>query len=109
MEECGPDCTVFKTKFSSLILKELGKETVISSFNKAANKKNVCDISSNEVQITKSCLKYFGPNIRNFLSSQTIVADLKGPNEKYKMRYGRCTGLLFRVATQHNTSCSDNQ
>ena len=25
------------------------------------------------------------------------------------MYYGRCTGLLFRAATQHNTSCSDNK
>ena len=28
---------------------------------------------------------------------------------KYKLHYGRCTGLLFRAATQHNISCSDNK
>ena len=44
-----------------------------------------------------------------FLISQNISADLKGPKVKYKLHYGRCTGPLFRDATRHTTSCSDNK
>ena len=73
----------------------------------AANK--MTDTNPNKVQITKPCLEYMGLNIQNFLISQNISTDLKGPKEKYKLHYGRCTGLLFRAATQHNTSCSDNK
>ena len=36
-------------------------------------------------------------------------ADLKGPNVNYKLHKGRCTGPLFRDATRHNASCSDNK
>ena len=38
-----------------------------------------------------------------------MSADLKGPKVKYKLHHGRCTGPLFRNATRHNTSCSDNK
>ena len=48
-------------------------------------------------------------NLWYFLISQNISADLKGPKVKYKLHYGRCTGPLFRDATRHNTSCSDNK
>ena len=49
----------------------------------------------------KTCLEYMGLNIYKFLISQNISADLQGSKEKYKPHYGRCTGLLFRAATQH--------
>ena len=61
------------------------------------------------VKILKTCLEYMGLDIYKFLISQNIFADLKGPKEKYKVHYGRCTGPLFRSATQHNASCSDNK
>ena len=83
------------------------KDTVISSFNKTAYKKT--DINQNVVQILKTFLEYMGLNIYKFLISQNIFADLKGPKEKYKLHYGRCTGPLLRAATQHNASCSDNK
>ena len=35
----------------------------------------------------------------SFLSSLNIITDLKGPNVKYKLHYGWCTGRLFKVAT----------
>ena len=73
----------------------------------AANK--MTDTNPNKVQITKPCFEYTGLNIQNVLISQNISTDLKGPKEKYKLHYGRCTGLLFRAATQHNASCSDNK
>ena len=63
----GPDCTVSNTKFSSVTLKNWTgnesqrKDTVISNFNKAADKKT--DIYPNRVQITKTCLEYMGLNI----------------------------------------------
>ena len=57
----------------------------------------------------KTCLEYIGLNIYKFLISQNISTDLQGPKEKYKLHYVRCTGLLFRAATQHNASCSDNK
>ena len=44
-----------------------------------------------------------GLNILKFLISQNISADLKGPKEKYKLHYGRCTGLLFRAALIEET------
>ena len=104
-----PDCTVSNTKFSSVTLNELAIEAVIITFNKAVNEKTA--INPNRVQIRKHCLENMGLNILNFLTSLNISADLKGPKEKkiYKLHYGRCTGLLFRAATQHNTSCSDNK
>ena len=37
------------------------KDTVISNFNKAADK--TTDINPNRVQITKTCLEYMGLNI----------------------------------------------
>ena len=40
-------------------------------------------------------------NIKYFLISQNISADRKGPEVKYKLHYGRCTGPLFRAATRH--------
>ena len=43
------------------------------------------------VKITKHCLENMGLNIQNFLISQNIFVDLKGPNENYKLHYGRCT------------------
>ena len=39
-EEYRPGCTVSNTKFSSVTLSELAMDSVISSFNKAVNKKN---------------------------------------------------------------------
>ena len=62
----GSDCTVSNTKFSSVTLNGLAmkakkKDTVISNFNKAADKKT--DINPNRVQITKTCLEYMGLNI----------------------------------------------
>ena len=60
-------------------------------------------INPNLVQILKTCLEYMGPNILKFLISQNIFADLKGPKEKYKLHFGRCTVPLFRAATQHNS------
>ena len=54
-----------------------GKDTVISSFNKAANKKT--DINQNRVHISKTCLEYMGLYKKQFLISQSISADLKGP------------------------------
>ena len=53
------DCTVLNTKFSSVTLsgnESQRKGMVISSFNKAANRK--ADIDPNGVQITKTCLEY---------------------------------------------------
>ena len=44
-------------------------------------------------------------NMYIFLISQNISADLKGPKQKYKLHYGRCTGLLFRAATQLHKMC----
>ena len=70
------------------------KDTVISSFNKTAYKKTY--INPNVVQILITCLEYMGLNIYKFLISQDIFADLKGPKEKYKLHYVRCTGPLFR-------------
>ena len=58
------------------------KDTKISRFNKAANKKT--DIIQIGSKITKTCLEYMGLNIKFFLISQNISADLKGPKEKYK-------------------------
>ena len=48
-------------------------------------------------------------NLKYFLISQNIFADLKGTKVIYKLHYGRCTGPLLRAATRHNTSCSDNK
>ena len=112
-EEYGAHCTVSNTKFSSVTLNKLAMKarerisTVISCFNKTAYKKT--DINRNVVQILKTCLEYLDLNIYKFLISQNIFADLKGPKEKYKLHYGRCTGPIFRAATQHNASCSDNK
>ena len=52
------------------------------------------DINPNGGQIMKTCLEYMGLNIYKFLISQNISANLQGPKEKYKLYYGRCTGLL---------------
>ena len=47
--------------------------------------------------------------MNKFLISQNISPDLQGPKEKYKLPFERCTGLLFRAATQYNASCSENK
>ena len=91
-------------KFFSVIMNEMAMKPK-GSLAKAVNLKT--DIDPNGVRIVKTCLEYMGLNIY-FLISQNISADLKGPKDKYKLHYGRCTWLLFRAATQHNTSCSDN-
>ena len=52
------------------------------------------DIIPNGVQIAKTCLEYISLNLC-FLFSQNILTDLKGPKEKCKLHYGRCTGLLL--------------
>ena len=97
-KEYWPDCTVSNTKFSFMTLNELAKrkDTVILSFNKTAYEKT--DINPNGVQIMKTSLEYMVLNNKKNLISQNIFADLKGPKEKYKLHYGRCTGLIFRAA-----------
>ena len=53
------------------------KDTVISSFNKAVNKKT--DINPNGVQITKTCLKYMGLHQRK---DTVILSFNKAANKK---------------------------
>ena len=72
------------------------KHTIISFFNKAVNQKT--DINPNWVRIVKTCLEYMSLNLQYCLISQNISADLKGPKVKYKLPYGRCTGLFLRAA-----------
>ena len=104
LREGGLDCTVSNIKLSSVTLNERQREhTVMSSFNKAVNLET--DPSPNRVKIVKSCLEYMSLYLLYFLISQNTSNDLKGPKQKYKLHYGRCTGLLFRAVT----SCSDNK
>ena len=82
---------------------------LLSTFNKTVNKKT--DINPNRVQITKHYLENMGLGLNmKFSDFSRYSTDLKGPKEKYL----NCTmdgvrGCFFRVATQHNISCSDNQ
>ena len=61
-----PDCTVSNSKFSSVTLNELAinesqrKDIVISSFNRAANKKTVI----NPNKLTKTCLEYVSKHLK---------------------------------------------
>ena len=66
------------------------------------------DINLNGVQKLKLFRIYESKPIM-FLISQNITTDLKGPNLKYKLHYGRCTGPVYTDATRHNASCSDNK
>ena len=64
-------------------------------------------IKTTSVEIAKHIIDHVSIPI-SFLSSQNIIADLKGPNVKYNLHYGWYTGRLSRAATRNNTSCSDN-
>ena len=110
-KECGPDRSVSDNQSSSVILNELAEKAIIiyCYFEFKPRSHTMTVINLNGAQITKTVLEYMNLNIYCFLISQNISADLKGPNVKYKQLKGRCTGPLFRDATWHNASCSDNK
>ena len=95
----GPDCTVSITKFSSVTLNDLTmegrrKDTVISSCNKSTNKPT--DINPIGVKIKKTLFRMHGSQQIN---CSDISEYFRCPKEKFKLHYGRCTGLLFRTVT----------
>ena len=96
-KECGPDRSVWDNQSSSVTLNKLAMKARKSycNFNFKQRSHTMTDSNLNEVQNNLNCLEYMSLNLRYFLISQNISADLKGPKVKYKLHYGRCTGRFL--------------
>ena len=83
-----------------------GQECTSSVTLNGLAKKAFCIFEFQECSQSKDLYKSkCGPNCKNLfqiheskhiicLASQYVSADLKGPDDNYKLHYGRCTGLF---------------